>query len=96
MSSEFIVIDKSGGWANAVIAKDRSGKTNKVFTTSEEAYKAAEQFEDGIALGDIEASEDRVYTSKQVLEFRNKLINENPTIEGFDVHFDIKALKTKG
>lgn len=98
MSSQFIVIDKSGGWANAVIVKSRDGRTNKVFNSSEEAYKTAEQFEDGIALGDIEASDERVYTKAQILEFKEKLqdgLINNPAngyiIDEFTNHFELKG-----
>lgn len=97
MSSQFIVIEKSGGWNNAAIVKDHKGgvnRGNKVFTNTDDAYKEAEKYQDAIVIGDIEASDERVYTNKQIQEFRNKLfLGFDPSgdlVSEFDKHFDIR------
>jgi|SRR5580765_5426356 len=47
----YIVIEKHGGWEYASIAMDKDGN-NKVFEILEEAQEEADEWQDGIVVGD--------------------------------------------
>lgn len=49
--SQFIVIEKSGGWEFASIIVNESGE-NKVFNTLAEAMEESDDCQDGIVVGD--------------------------------------------
>lgn len=92
----YIVIDKTSGWADARIIKDKNFK-NRIFTDPDTAYKLANEFDDAVVIGDKpeEDSTERVYTKAQLLDFRT-LISILDLVKIYDKHFGLEPELEEG